>query len=134
MELKSYDVKFNLTTKLTMKYDVAKQAKSLNVDVDTLLDEYICDSNNVENIHDLIEKHLVSNLNIDSMNFIENETIVDAYDDESIDIVCQCAINAREMFCKNKESKEIEDCLAKSSFWFNKQNMCIEECSLEYCI
>lgn len=130
MKLENIEAKFNLTTKVVLKNDIVKKAKVSKLDIDTLLDDYICNDENLENIHHLIEQSLNSDLQIDSIDFVENETLIDTYDDEVLDIICQCIVKTEKPFYKNVSGCAIREHLEDVYFWSDEKNISVEDCRL----
>ena len=131
MELRNVKAKFNLKLKLILKNNIVKKAKLSNMDVDDVLDAYIDNSENLSAIHHLIETNLDSNVDIDSICFVEDETLVDSYDDENLYITSDCEVNAEEYFSYSKDWDYIEESLSDTNFWFNEENIFIEEMCID---
>ena len=113
MEFKNMQAKFNLTVNIVLKTNIVKEAQKLNLDIDDVLDNYISDENNLKQIHDLVEESLHSDLEIESINFVKNETLINAY---------------------NKEIFSAQDYLENSCFWFNKNNLSVTDYILKSAI
>lgn len=134
MEFKSMQAKFNLTVNIVLKTNIVKEAQKLNLDIDDVLDNYISDENNLKQIHDLVEESLHSDLEIESINFVKNETLINAYSDSCLYITCECIVNAEKLVCVNKEIFSAQDYLENSCFWFNKNNLSVTDYILKSAI
>lgn len=130
MKLKNVEAKFNLTTEIVLKSDIVKNAKVLNLDIDDVLDDYICDSVNLEGIYDLVEESLNSDLEIKEIHFYVGETLIDTYSDDALNITCECVVSVEEQFSENKNLYFIEEHLEDASFWFDKENITVRDYSL----
>lgn len=134
MEFKNMQAKFNLTVNIVLKTNIVKEAQKLNLDIDDVLDNYISDENNLKQIHDLVEESLHSDLEIESINFVKNETLINAYSDSCLYITCECIVNAEKLVCVNKEIFSAQDYLENSCFWFNKNNLSVTDYILKSAI
>lgn len=134
MEFKNMQAKFNLTVNIVLKTNIVKEAQKLNLDIDDVLDNYISDENNLKQIHDLVEESLHSDLEIESINFVKNETLINAYNDSCLYITCECIVNAEKLVCVNKEIFSAQDYLENSCFWFNKNNLSVTDYILKSAI
>ena len=103
MEFKNMQAKFNLTVNIVLKTNIVKEAQKLNLDIDDVLDNYISDGNNLKQIHDLVEESLHSDLEIESINFVKNETLINAYSDSCLYITCECIVNAEKLVCVSEQ-------------------------------
>ncbi len=126
MELISVKAKFDMTVKSIIKESLNFENLTNEESIDTLLDKYIDDKNNIEKIHESIEESLSSNWNIDEIVFIENETEINLMNEENLEAKTNLTVLVEDFFSKSASNELIENLIDEISFKSNNRLIAID--------
>lgn len=126
MELISVKAKFDMTVKSIIKESLNFENLTNEESIDTLLDKYIDDKNNIEKIHESIEESLSSNWNIDEIVFIENETEINLMNEENLEAKTNLTVLVEDFFSKSTSNELIENLIDEISFKSNNRLIAID--------
>ncbi|MBQ8998173.1 MAG: hypothetical protein IJ086_05720 [Clostridium sp.] len=131
MELKSATAKYYLSAEIILKSDIVKDAELLNLDIDEVLDNYITNTDNTDMIHELVGEAIGSSVNIESIVFDEEETLIEDYGSDTLRISCDCVVEVEELFSEKTDNLYIEEYFEDIDFWSDEKNISISDCRLK---
>ena len=94
--------------------------------IDTLLDNYIDEKDNIEKIHELIEESVFSNWSIEGFSFIKDETEVTMLNEKQLEAKTNLIVFVEEMFSEKTKHEVIEELTDEVSFWSNNNMVTID--------